>query len=77
MRPYMDEGYPRVKAPGGCITLYAKCWSPTQHAWMRWECSCGLTTRSYDGVDRMMMRPIHPHMPVAVKGYNTIARPAR
>jgi hypothetical protein len=40
-------------------------------SWFRWICRCGFTSRTYDAVDRMAMRPIHPHMTVAVPGYNT------
>jgi len=46
-------------------------WWMHRKSWMRWVCHCGYTTRTYDAVDRMGMRPIHPHMSVAVPGYNT------
>lgn len=53
-----------------------KGWWWHRKSWMRWECAnCLLRTRSYDGIDRMMTRPIHPHMTVAFDGYNTIDRP--
>jgi len=45
-------------------------WWRHRKSWMRWVCHCGCTTRTYDAVDRMGMRPIHPHMSVAVPGYN-------
>lgn len=39
----------------------------------RYECiHCGLLTRGYDSIDRVMTRPVHPHMSVAVRGYNTL-----
>lgn len=39
----------------------------------RWECiDCGFRTRTYDGVDRIAGRPIHPHMSVACPGFNTV-----
>ena len=41
-------------------------------SWMRWEClKCKYRTRTYDTVDRWMTRPVHPHMSVALPGYNT------
>jgi hypothetical protein len=41
----------------------------------QWRCvRCGLTTRAYDSVDRMALRPVHPHMTVAVRGFNTVQR---
>lgn len=50
-----------------------KLWLP---AWTRWLCrECGITTRTYDTVDAMATRPIHPHMSVAYPGYNTAKRP--
>jgi hypothetical protein len=37
----------------------------------KWRCvRCGFETRTYDAVDRMGDRPIHPHMSVAVPGHN-------
>lgn len=40
---------------------------------IRWRCDkCGYTTRHYDSTDRMMTRPIHGHMSVAFKGFNTV-----
>lgn len=48
-------------------------WHRTE--WERWECRyCGMTTRTYDWADRHMSRPIHPHMTVALPGYNTSRR---
>lgn len=42
----------------------------------KWACvSCGFTTRTYDGIDRAMTRPIHRHMSVAVPGFNTYVTP--
>jgi hypothetical protein len=32
---------------------------------------CDFETRSYDGPDRWAMRPIHRHMSVALRGFNT------
>lgn len=50
-----------------------KGWWLHRVSWMRWVCiTCGYTTRTYDGIDRVMTRPIHPHMSVAFPGYNTI-----
>lgn len=41
----------------------------------RWRCvKCGFITRSYDSVDGMGQRPIHPHMSVAMRGFNTTSR---
>lgn len=57
-----------------CVHLFTRrsgWWRHRKH-WMRWVCTkCGMTTRSYDSIDRMGMRPIHPHMSVALRGYNT------
>lgn len=40
----------------------------------RWRCiACGLVSRLYDGIDGQAHRPIHPHMSVVVRGYNTVA----
>jgi len=60
-----------------CRHLFARRpgWWRRRRSWMRWECvECGYTTRTYDGADRMASRPIHPHMSVAVPGYNTRSR---
>lgn len=39
----------------------------------RWVCVlCGLSTRHYDGIDGSMCRPVHRHMSVAFRGYNTV-----
>lgn len=57
-----------------CAHLFARRpgWWWHRKSWFRWECAhCGLTTRTYDSVDRMGMRPIHPHVSVAVPEYNT------
>lgn len=44
----------------------------------RWRCvRCSLVTRHYDSVDGMATRPIHRHMTVAVKGYNTLTKNKR
>lgn len=41
----------------------------------RWQCiRCGYVTRTYDGADRMAGRPVHPHLSVALPGYNTMRR---
>ena len=49
-----------------------RLWWLHRVSWMRWQCvRCGETTRAYDTVDGWMTRPIHPHMSVAVPGYNT------
>lgn len=52
-----------------------------QGYWLRkpwWKCvHCGYETHSYNGIDRQMMRPVHPHMGVAVPGYNTVIPPER
>jgi len=51
-------------------------WWLHMRSWNRWECHfCNIRTRSYDAVDRMALRPIHPHMSVAVAGFNTARRP--
>lgn len=43
----------------------------------KWVCGlCGFATRTYDGIDRAMARPIHPHMSVAVPGFNTYVTPS-
>lgn len=55
------------KAP--CAHLFSRFrrW-PTRH---RYRCThCGFVTRLYDSLDRRMDRPVHPHMAVAVKGFN-------
>lgn len=40
----------------------------------RWRClECGFTTRTYDAIDRIMQRPIHRHMSVAVRGVNAFS----
>jgi Zn ribbon nucleic-acid-binding protein len=60
--------------PAKCVHAFARRpgWWWHRVSWMRWECTkCGYTTRTYDAVDRMGTRPIHPHMSVAVPGYNT------
>lgn len=57
-----------------CEHLFARrrFWWLHRVSWMRWACvKCGETTRTYDTVDGWMTRPIHPHMSVAVPGYNT------
>lgn len=39
----------------------------------RYTCTnCGFVTRRYDSIDHRMERPVHPHMTVAVPGYNTV-----
>ena len=47
--------------------------------WLRqkwWKCvRCGYESRSYDSVDRMMTRPVHPLISVAIPGYNTTVPP--
>jgi hypothetical protein len=42
-------------------------WLPRRN----WRClNCDFETRTYDAVDRMATRPIHPNMSVAVPGFN-------
>jgi len=42
----------------------------------KWRCIlCGFETRTYDSVDHMAMRPVHPHMSVAIPGVNTLSLP--
>ena len=42
---------------------------------LRYRCRvCGMTTRAYDGVDQMSMRPIHRRMSVAFPGMNVVDR---
>lgn len=44
---------------------------------LRWRCiHCGDVSRLYDAVDRMSQRPVHPHMCVVVKGFNTVTTSA-
>lgn len=51
-------------------------WTRTEGKFRRlWSCvACGFWTRTYDSIDRTMTRPIHPHMTVAVPGFNTVER---
>lgn len=38
----------------------------------KWCCVlCSFETRTYDGLDRWALRPIHRHMSVAFPGFNT------
>lgn len=40
---------------------------------IRWRCvKCGFTSRLYDGLDATMTRPVHEHMSVVVRGFNTV-----
>lgn len=42
-------------------------------AQIKWICvHCHLVTRSYNGDDILNRAPIHPHMPTAFPGYNTM-----
>jgi hypothetical protein len=63
-----------------CKHLFARrrgWWRHTRR-WMRWACiKCGYRTRTYDMPDRMAMRPAHPHMTVALPGYNTTHKESR
>lgn len=64
--------WPKCKElePSKCEHLFVRRWVRDRNK--RWACvNCGMETRSYDSVDRQMARPIHKHMSVAVRGYNT------
>lgn len=65
-----------------CAHLFARHGRrKVQGYWLRqkwWKCvNCGYESRSCNGIDRQMMRPVHPHMSVAVPGYNTVLPPER
>jgi hypothetical protein len=43
-----------------------------------WKCVlCGYEAPSYNGIDRAMVRPIHPRMSVVLPGYNTVIQEDR
>lgn len=57
-------------------SYFRRRWWWFLHPWNRWRCrKCGDLTRTYDTVDAWMTRPIHPHMSVALPGFNTEKRP--
>jgi hypothetical protein len=41
---------------------------------LRYRCVlCGDVSRLYDSIDARMTRPVHPHMTVVVRGFNTVS----
>jgi hypothetical protein len=60
---------------GECRHLFVRLswWWLRRNNSGRWQCvRCGDLSRTWDGVDSMAGRPVHPHLAVALPGYNTL-----